>query len=79
MQQHFVQSEASPLLISPVIFAETDAIRTVSDSVPVHPENKRSSFDDFKHPKKRKPASESQPEEPAGKSPDTDHQIDEYA
>lgn len=79
MQQHFIQSEASPLLISPVIFAETDAIRTVGDSVPVHPEHKQPSFEDFKPPKKRKPNSGGTTEDSGSKHPDSDHQIDEYA
>lgn len=57
----------------------TDSIGTVSDSVPVHPEDKHPSFDDFKQKNKRKPHSEQPSEEPDGKHPDPDHQIDEYA
>lgn len=79
MQQHFALSETFLPLISSVVFAETDSVRTVSDSVPVHPENKHPSFNDFKKKNKRKPSSESPPEEPDGKHPHSDHQIDEYA
>jgi hypothetical protein len=57
----------------------TDSIGTVSDSVPVHPEDKHPSFDDFKQKIKRKPHSEPSSEESDGKHPDSDHQIDEYA
>lgn len=57
----------------------TDSIGTVSDPVPVHPENKHPSFDDFKQKSRRKPHSEPSPEEPDRHQPDPDHQIDEYA
>ena len=59
--------------------AATDSIGVVSDSVPVHPEDKHPSFDDFKQKNKRKPHSDSLPEKPDGKQPDSDHRIDEYA
>ena len=57
----------------------TDSIGTVSDSVPVHPEDKHPSFDDFKQKSRRKPRSDQSPEEPDRHHPDSDHQIDEYA
>jgi len=57
----------------------TDSIGIVSDSVPVHPEDKHPSFGDFKQKNKRKPRSDQSPEEPDRHQPDPDHQIDEYA
>jgi len=65
--------------LPPPYWAATDSIGVVIDSVPVHPEDKHPSFDDFKQKNKRKPHSEPLPVEPNGKHPDSDHQIDEYA
>jgi hypothetical protein len=79
MQQH--QSLFSePHQIAPQPYwAAPDSIGTVSDSVPVHPEGRHPSFDDFKHKNKPKPQSEQSPEDPDRHHPDSDHQIDEYA
>lgn len=71
-------AEPHQTVIRPYL-AATDSIGIVSDSVPVHPEDKHPSFDDFKQKNKRKPRSEPPPEKPDGKHPDQDHQIDEYA
>lgn len=79
MQQHQSLLAESHQLVPQPYWAATDSIGTVSDSVPVHPEDKHPSFDDFKQKNKRKPHSEQSPEEPDGKHPDPDHQIDEYA
>ncbi len=66
-------------MVAQPYLAATDSIGIVSDPVPVHPENKHPSFDDFKQKNKRKPRSEQPSEKPNGKHPDQDHQIDEYA
>lgn len=79
MQQHqSLLAEPHQIAIQPYL-AATGSIGIVSDPVPVHPEDKHPSFDDFKQKNKRKPHSESPPEVPDGKHPDSDHQIDEYA
>lgn len=79
MQQHQSLS-AEPHQITPQShWVATDSIGTVGDSVPVHPEDKHPSFDDFKKKNKRKPPSDTSPEESQVKHPDPDHQIDEYA
>ncbi|OIP13057.1 MAG: hypothetical protein AUK53_06820 [Betaproteobacteria bacterium CG2_30_59_46] len=65
--------------VFPPYLAATNSIGTVSDPVPVHPDGKHPSFDEFKQKNKRKPHSDSLSEEPDGKHPDPDHQIDEYA
>jgi hypothetical protein len=57
----------------------SDSIGTVRDPVAVHHEDKHPSFDEFKQKNKRKPHSDQPPDEPDGKHPDSDHQIDEYA
>ncbi|MHB1292066.1 MAG: hypothetical protein ACYCY5_07725 [Sulfuricella sp.] len=79
MQHHqsLVAESHSPVLLAHL--ASPDSIGRVSDPVPVHPEDKHSPFDEFKHKNKRKPRSEQPPEEPDGKHPDPDQQIDEYA
>lgn len=59
--------------------AATDSIGIVSDSVPVHPEDKHPSFEDFKQKNKHKPHSGPSLEEFGIKHPDSDHEIDEYA
>jgi hypothetical protein len=79
MQHHQSLLAERHSLVAPPNLVATDSIGIVSDPVPVHPEDKRPSFDDFKQKNKRKPRSESPPEEPEGKRPDPDHQIDEYA
>jgi len=80
MQQHqSLFAEPHSQIVSLSYWAGTDSIGIVSDSVPVHPEHKHPSFDDFKQKNKRKPHSEESSEEPDGKHPDSDHQIDEYA
>lgn len=58
--------------------AAPDSIGIVTDSVPVHPEDKHPSFDEFKQKNKHKHPPPG-PEEPDIKPPDPDHQIDEYA
>lgn len=79
MQYHqSLLAEPSQIVTQPDWVA-TDSIGTVTDSVPVHPEDRHPSFDDFKQKNKRQPHSESPPEEPDGKHPDSDHQVDEYA
>lgn len=78
--QHHQSLFAEPHQITPQSYwVATDSIGTVSDSVPVHPEDKHPSFDDFKKKNKHKPHPEQTLEEPDGKHPDSDHQIDEYA
>jgi len=77
-QHHSLLAEPHQVFPHPY-WAATDSIGTVSDSVPVHPEDKHPSFDDFKQKSRRKPHLESFPEESDGKHPDSDHQIDEYA
>ncbi|GAO35716.1 hypothetical protein SCT_1107 [Sulfuricella sp. T08] len=78
--QHHQSLFAEPHLIFPLPFwVTTDSIGTVNDSVPVHPEDRHPSSDDFKQKNKRKPHSEQPPQNPDGKHPDPDHQIDEYA
>jgi len=79
MQQHQCLFAESHQIFPQPYRVATDSIGTVSDSVPVHPEDKHPSLDDFKQKNKRKPHSEQSPEEPDGKHPDPDHQIDEYA
>lgn len=66
-------------MVTQPYLAATDTIDHVSDSVPVHPEDKHSSLDDFKHKSKRKPRPQTHPEKHEGKHPDSDHQVDEYA
>jgi hypothetical protein len=70
---------ARPHQIVPPCFGATDSIGTVNDSVPVHPEDRHPSFDDFKQKRKPKPSAEQPPEKTDNKPTDTDHQIDEYA
>ena len=74
-------SHAVPRL--PYMFLGWDAadpIGGVSDSIPVHPENKHPSFDDSKRKKnKRKPTPDDPSENLNDRIPDSDHQIDEYA
>lgn len=78
--QHHQSLLAEPhQIVTQPYSAATDSIGRVSDPVPVHPEDKHSPFDEFKHKNKRKPRSEQPPEEPDGKHPDPDQQIDEYA
>jgi hypothetical protein len=79
MQQHQSLLAEPHQAVPRSYWVATDSIGTVSDSVPVHPEDKHPSFDDFKQKNKRKPHSEKSPEESDGKHPDPDHQIDEYA
>ncbi|HUX63632.1 hypothetical protein [Sulfuricella sp.] len=78
--QHYQSLLAEPhqMVVHPYLVA-TDSIGIVSDTVPVHPEGKHPSFDDFKQKNKRKPRLEDSPDKPDGKHPDPDHQIDEYA
>lgn len=79
MQHHqSLLAELHQIILQPYWVA-TDSIGTVSDSVPVHPEGKHPSFDDFKQKNKRKPHSDQSPAETESKHPDPDHQIDEYA
>lgn len=79
MRQHpSLFAEPHPIAAR-LYLAATDSIGIVSDPVPVHPEDKHPSFDDFKQKNKRKPRSEPPPEKPDGKHPDSDHWIDEYA
>lgn len=78
--QHHKSLLAEPHQAVPRSFlAAIDSIGTVSDSVPVHPEDKHPTFDDFKQNDKRKPRSEQPPEKSDNKHPDSDNQIDEYA
>lgn len=77
MQHQSLLAEQHPVKTWPNL-AATDSIGIVTDSVPVHPEDKHSSFDEFKQRNKRKPPAPD-PEEPDIKPPDPDHQIDEYA
>lgn len=77
-QHHSLLAEPHQVFPHPY-WAATDSIGTVSDSVPVHPEDKHPSFDEFKQKNKRKPRSDQSPEEPDRHQPDPDHQIDEYA
>ncbi|MHB1620391.1 MAG: hypothetical protein ACYCTY_10510 [Sulfuricella sp.] len=79
MQQHQSLLAEPHQIVTQPDWVATDSIGRVSDPVPVHPEDKHSSFDEFKHKNKRKPRSEQSPEETDGKHPDSDHQIDEYA
>jgi len=79
MQQHQSLFAEPHQIIPPPFWAAPDSIGIVSDSVPVHPEDKHPSFDEFKQKNKRKPHPEPLPVEPNGKHPDSDHQIDEYA
>lgn len=80
VMQHHKSLLAEPHQVAPWSYlAATDSIGTVSDSVPVHPEDKHPSFDDFKQKSKRKPHSEQPPDGSDDKHPDSDHQIDEYA
>lgn len=79
MQQHNSLFAKPHQIIPQPYWAATDSIGTVSDSVPVHPEDKHPSFDDFKQKNKRKSPSAQSPAETEGKHPDPDHQIDEYA
>jgi hypothetical protein len=79
MQQHQSLLAEPHQIVPQSYWVATDSIGTVSDSVPVHPEDKHPSFDDFKQKNKRKPHSEQSPEESVGRHPDPDHQIDEYA
>lgn len=79
MQQHQSLLAQQYQIIPQPYLAATDSIGIVSDPVPVHPEDKHPSFDEFKQKNKRKPRPEQSPEEPDGKHPDSDHQIDEYA
>jgi len=79
MQQHqSLVAESHQIVLQPYWVA-TDSIGIVSDSVPVHPEDKHPSLDDFKQKNKRKPHSVQPPEESDVRHPDPDHQIDEYA
>ncbi|BAN35466.1 hypothetical protein SCD_n01645 [Sulfuricella denitrificans skB26] len=77
-QQQTLSAEPYQIVIQPHL-ASTDSVGTVSDSVPVHPENKHPSFDDFKHRNNRKPLPVQSSEESDSKRPDPDHLIDEYA
>ena len=79
MRQHPSPFAESHQIVVRSYLAATDSIGIVSDSVPVHPEDKHPSFDDFKQKNKRKPHSEPPPEKPDGKHPDQDSRIDEYA
>jgi hypothetical protein len=79
MQHHQALLAGLHQIVAQPYLAATDSIGTVSDSVPVHPEDKHPSFDEFKQNNKRKPRSEQPSEESDGKHPDSDHQIDEYA
>jgi len=79
MQHHqSLFSEPNQIVPQPH-WAAPDSIGTVTDSVPVHPEGKHPSSDDFKQNNKRKPHTEQSAEEPDRHHPDSDHQIDEYA
>lgn len=80
MQQHQTLLVEPHQIVPQPYLAATDSIGIVSDSVPVHPDDRHPSLDDFKQKNKRKPRSEQPPEKPEGKQhPDSDHQIDEYA
>lgn len=79
MQRHQSLLAEPHQVATQAYLAATDSIGTVSDSVPVHPEDKHPSFDDFKQKNKRKPRPDKSSEEPDGKHQDPDHQIDEYA
>ena len=79
MQQHHLCLQSHIRVFPQPYWVATDSIGTVSDPVPVHPEDKHPSFDEFKQKNKRKPHPEQSPEESNGKHPDPDHQIDEYA
>lgn len=59
--------------------AANDPVGGVRDSVPVHPDDKHPGFGDFKRQKKREPRRDTPSDNPNGKPPDPDHQIDEYA
>lgn len=78
MQQHIVPLENFQVLSVLAHLAASDSIRSVTVSVPVHPEDKHSVVDDFKQKNKRKPSSEQPSEKSEGQHPDSDHQIDEY-
>jgi len=68
----------SPIAILARLSAN-DPIGGVRDSVPVHPDDKHPGFGDFKRQKKREPVHDKSSDNPNGKPPDSDHQIDEYA
>lgn len=75
MQQHpssFAESYSK-------YWAATEPIGGVSDSFPVHPEDKHPTFDQHKQTNRRKPTPDKPSENPNKKHPDSDHQIDEYA
>jgi hypothetical protein len=79
MQQHqSLFAEPHQIIIQPYLVAP-DSIGIVSDSVPVHPDDKHPSFDDFRKKNSRKPVPDKPSENSNGKHPDSDHQIDEYA
>lgn len=65
--------------IGPVLDAATEPVGGIYDSIPLHPEDRRPGFDDFKQKRKRVPRPEQPAEGTDGKHPDSDHQIDEYA
>jgi hypothetical protein len=67
-----------PLTMLPY-WAATEPIGGVSDSIPTHPEDKHSPFDQHKRSNRRKPTPDKPSENPNKSHPDADHQIDEYA
>ena len=68
-----------PLFTGAAHLAANDPIGGVRDSVPVHPDDKHPGFGDFKRQKKREPIHDKSSDNPSGKPPGSDHQIDEYA
>lgn len=77
MHHPFAKIRSSATLL---YWAATEPIGGVSDSIPVHPENKRPSFEQRQHNNnRRKPIPDKSSENSNKNHPDSDHQVDEYA
>ncbi len=70
-------SKPDPVLIR--LWAATEPVGGLEHSLPIQPDDKRSSLDKFKRDNKRKPRPESPNEKPESRHPDPGRRIDDYA